>query len=209
MPAHDHHTHSHRVEISDLLDFVNMADPTHPDERPEDEAMLVWLIGRGLVHPARQLADSGDTASRAHRLRAALRALFAATTEQHAPEADALDEINRALRAVAPIELTANPDGLAVGHRHLGDPVDDALGRLAQVVVRVVANGEIRRLRLCANARCRTAFHDTSHAGTRRWCDMRVCGNRAKAERHRARARRALTSAARPWRPNRSPGSRT
>jgi len=32
-------------------------------------------------------------------------------------------------------------------------------------------------------------FYDISRTGRRRWCDMATCGNRAKAARHRARAR--------------------
>ncbi|MEV5575972.1 CGNR zinc finger domain-containing protein [Spirillospora sp. NPDC052269] len=30
-------------------------------------------------------------------------------------------------------------------------------------------------------------YADASHRGTRRWCDMRACGNRAKASAYRAR----------------------
>ena len=127
---------------------------------------------------ARSRASTGPV----HRLRGALRAVFAATTDHRSPEAPALAEINRALRAVAPIELTASAEGYTIGHRHLGDPVDDALGRLAQVVLRAVTDGDIGRLRLCANPRCRTAFRDTSRAGTRLWCDMTTCGNRAKGK---------------------------
>lgn len=41
-----------------------------------------------------------------------------------------------------------------------------------------------RRVRLCANAQCRWLFVDESKGGTRRWCDMASCGNRAKAQRH-------------------------
>jgi predicted RNA-binding Zn ribbon-like protein len=190
MPSHDHRTHTHRADIGDTLEFVNSVRLTGADQLPDDEHVLAWLIGRGLVHPDnRRLPGSRDLTGRAHRLRAALRAIFAATTDHRSPEAPVLAEINRALRAVAPIELTASAEGYTIGHRHLGDPVDDALGRLAQVVLRAVTDGEIGRLRLCANTRCRTAFRDTSRAGTRLWCDMTTCGNRAKATRHRARAR--------------------
>ena len=34
-------------------------------------------------------------------------------------------------------------------------------------------------------------FVDRSKAGTRRWCDMNACGNRANAHRHYARSRKA------------------
>jgi len=43
-------------------------------------------------------------------------------------------------------------------------------------------------VRRCADPRCTRVFLDTSRNGTRRWCDMGTCGNRAKAARHRARA---------------------
>jgi len=38
------------------------------------------------------------------------------------------------------------------------------------------------RIRICAN--CRWLFIDRSRNGSRRWCDMTVCGNRQKARRH-------------------------
>jgi predicted RNA-binding Zn ribbon-like protein len=43
------------------------------------------------------------------------------------------------------------------------------------------AHGRVRR---CANDQCLWLFVDESKAGTRRWCDMASCGNRAKSRRH-------------------------
>jgi predicted RNA-binding Zn ribbon-like protein len=40
------------------------------------------------------------------------------------------------------------------------------------------------KVRLCANEKCRWLFLDDSKSGTRRWCSMSSCGNRAKAHRH-------------------------
>ncbi|MFJ3924012.1 CGNR zinc finger domain-containing protein [Streptomyces sp. NPDC090022] len=45
------------------------------------------------------------------------------------------------------------------------------------------------RIRRCASERCVLHFYDTSRNGTRRWCSMAACGNRAKASRHYARTR--------------------
>ena len=42
------------------------------------------------------------------------------------------------------------------------------------------------RLRSCP--RCDWLFLDTSRGGKRRWCSMRVCGNREKVSRHREHA---------------------
>ncbi|MFP3991360.1 CGNR zinc finger domain-containing protein [Streptomyces sp. E11-3] len=43
------------------------------------------------------------------------------------------------------------------------------------------------RIRKCAHDACILHFFDTSRNGTRRWCSMAACGNRAKASRHYAR----------------------
>ncbi|MDN3022864.1 CGNR zinc finger domain-containing protein [Streptomyces sp. S.PB5] len=47
------------------------------------------------------------------------------------------------------------------------------------------------RIRGCAHEACVLHFFDTSRNGTRRWCSMAACGNRAKASRHYARTREA------------------
>lgn len=44
------------------------------------------------------------------------------------------------------------------------------------------------RIRRCAHEACVLRFFDTSRNGTRRWCSMAACGNRAKASRHYARS---------------------
>jgi predicted RNA-binding Zn ribbon-like protein len=46
------------------------------------------------------------------------------------------------------------------------------------------------RLRTCGSDTCRWLFLDNSKNHTRRWCDMKICGNRMKARRFHARVRR-------------------
>ena len=62
-----------------------------------------------------------------------------------------------------------------------------ALGRLAESAARGLVDDDPDRLRVCANDECRWVYYDTSKGGRRKWCDMAVCGNRAKARRHRER----------------------
>ena len=112
-----------------------------------------------------------------------------AVVEQRAPRHGALDTVNRALHARQVIELLPAPDGVSVDHRHVGDPVDDALARLADPLVHELADGQPDRIRICDSDGCKWVFYDTSRTARRRWCDMATCGNRAKAARHRARAR--------------------
>ena len=44
-----------------------------------------------------------------------------------------------------------------------------------------------KRLKQCPSEDCGWLFMDRSKNASRRWCDMRTCGNRAKARRHYAR----------------------
>jgi len=49
---------------------------------------------------------------------------------------------------------------------------------------------DVQRIRICQN--CCWLFLDRSRNGSRRWCDMAVCGNRQKAKRHYQRRRLAV-----------------
>lgn len=44
----------------------------------------------------------------------------------------------------------------------------------------------VERVRACGNPECRWLFLDTSKNHSRRWCDMKLCGNRMKARRFKA-----------------------
>ena len=57
---------------------------------------------------------------------------------------------------------------------------------LSLSVERLLVSDDIERLRDCGNPDCRWLFLDTSKNHTRRWCDMKVCGNRMKARRFKA-----------------------
>jgi predicted RNA-binding Zn ribbon-like protein len=53
---------------------------------------------------------------------------------------------------------------------------------------------ELLRVRECERPECRWLFLDTSKNHTRRWCDMKVCGNRTKAQRFRAQRKTAAAN---------------
>jgi predicted RNA-binding Zn ribbon-like protein len=58
---------------------------------------------------------------------------------------------------------------------------------LAQAAVDFLVSESYSQLRCCASETCRWMFLDASKNRTRRWCDMKVCGNRMKARRFYAR----------------------
>jgi predicted RNA-binding Zn ribbon-like protein len=53
----------------------------------------------------------------------------------------------------------------------------------------LLTSEEMHKLRACGNPECRWLFLDTSKNHTRRWCDMKICGNRMKARRFKAQHR--------------------
>ena len=65
---------------------------------------------------------------------------------------------------------------------------DHAAGFLAAAAATVAIERRLDRVKICPADDCRWAFYDTSRNRSRQWCSMEVCGNRAKARAHRARA---------------------
>lgn len=200
--------HAHDVDLEDTIDFLNTQDTENGfpvDNLPTLDAALAWFVDRGVIHTEgadRVRAQGVATAplmarelARVHAVRSALREVAQAIAEQRAPKSGALDSINRALHARQVIELVPAPDGVNVDHRHVGDPIDDALARLADPLVTELTAGHPERIKLCASDTCDWIFYDASRTSRRRWCDMSTCGNRAKAARHRARERAAVLPA--------------
>jgi predicted RNA-binding Zn ribbon-like protein len=199
--------HAHDVRLDDTFDFLNTDDTDNgfPVEKmPTLDSALRWFVERGVIHlegadRRRAEADRDPAAAardleRVHSVRSALREVAEAIVEHRAPRDGALDAVNRALHARQVIELVPAPDGVNVDHRHIGDPIDDALARLADPLVTELTSGHPERIRICDSHTCQWLFYDTSPTRRRRWCDMSTCGNRAKAARHRARSKGATTT---------------
>ena len=203
--------HSHGIDLESALDFLNTLHPGHgrTDEQhardehlasPADAAM--WFLENELIHPDAGVRITDIELARIRRVRSALREVVDSVVEGRKPEADAVHLVNAVLEARRPTRLELDGSALRIGHRHADTPVDDALALIAEAIVEELATGRPERLRVCANDRCRWAFFDSSPTGRRRWCDMRSCGNQAKAARYRARLREESVEDAKAARPN-------
>lgn len=184
--------HRHAANLEACLDFINTLELERgePVDHLSDPAVGVeWLCDHGVAHHELCPAPTDANLERIRRVRSALRSVADSIVEGRPADAGALSALNRALRARELIELTQAGDGVSVGHRHLGDPLDSALARLVEPLVLLVSAGDPSRLRVCANDGCRWVFYDESRTHRRRWCDMATCGNRAKAARFRERHR--------------------
>lgn len=191
--------HSHDLALDAALDYLNTRGlndgvPFESLATPDDAA--AWFASAGVIHPEQAVDWRQADLERARRVRDALREVVDSVVEERPVGAGAVDTVNAAIARTPTVALDASPSGLVVVHRHRGRPVDEAVGRIARTIVHELAEGEADRFRICANDECRWSFFDSSPTGRRRWCDMKTCGNRAKAARHRARVRSAATPAA-------------
>ncbi|MBF8289772.1 MAG: hypothetical protein HW391_740 [Chloroflexi bacterium] len=185
MPDHDH-----GLSLETALEFLNTRELDAGDlvdhlHRPSDAR--AWFIEQGTLHGDAAEAWSDADLARVRVVREALREVVDAVVEERRPRPIAVDVVNAALASGASTRLELDGATIKVGHRHGAAAVDDALATLASPIVAELASGRPDRFRTCANDTCRWTFFDTSPTGRRRWCDMRTCGNRAKAARHRAR----------------------
>jgi predicted RNA-binding Zn ribbon-like protein len=63
------------------------------------------------------------------------------------------------------------------------------LWMLAQAASDLLVSSDAELIKDCGDPTCRWLFLDVSKNHTRRWCDMKTCGNRMKARRHHERMR--------------------
>lgn len=114
-------------------------------------------------------------------LRALLRELLEAGRPPGAAERA---ELNRAL-ARSP-RWGRLDDDLVVRTRWQHDGWPALMTTAAASYCELLAGGQLRRVRQCANPHCTWIFFDESRNGSRRWCDPAACGNLVAVRRHRA-----------------------
>jgi predicted RNA-binding Zn ribbon-like protein len=112
----------------------------------------------------------------ARELREAIRSLLRANNAVAVDVAGASEVLDRAARAA----------GLRVGFAR-GAVAFESRDPVLTAVAEAMADGSWSRLKACRSDTCQFAFIDTARNRSRQWCDMAVCGNRAKARRFRSR----------------------
>lgn len=159
----------------DLLNTRWMHDGVARDLLTDTEGLAVWLAANALDFTA-------DEATLRHALTArdALRAAVDGSLTESADRVDAVLAHGR-IRAT----LTAAGPGEKAEFR---DPSWGPAWLAARDYLELLSTAP-DRIRRCAHEACVLHFFDTSRNGTRRWCSMAACGNRAKASRHYARTR--------------------
>jgi predicted RNA-binding Zn ribbon-like protein len=177
------------------LDLVNSLDNRYRADGPNEMLTgckeLVRFLQETRLITARQarLLDgpAGQALEAVRELREASAAVFYAVAADRTPPAGDLATLERYF-------LTANNqrrlhwENGATWQWNAGESNPElTVWILSQSVCELLFSERIAQVRTCDVDTCRWLFLDTSKNHSRRWCNMRVCGNRVKARRFQAR----------------------
>ena len=182
------------------LDLVNSLDNRFradgPDERLTGfEELVRFLQETTLItadqaqHLKKQPNPAATTAAlqTIRKLREASAAVLYAVAEDRPPPTKDLETLERYF-------LQANSQSHLCWDQGAGWQWNDeesnpafAVWVLTESVRELLFSHQIAHLRTCDMDTCRWLFLDTSKNHSRRWCNMKVCGNRVKARRFQAR----------------------
>lgn len=190
------------------LDLVNTLDHRFGDEAPVElladyGALLRFAQQTELLHRAqvRLLTKSVKPQAAAgalrsvRELREALAAAFYGTVERRPPPTADIrtlerqflaSERHRELHWQEAAARNGQP-GMVWQWGRFEKEAELPVWILAERAAQLMLSDAMQRVRACGADTCRWLFLDTSKNHTRRWCNMKVCGNRMKARRFQAR----------------------
>ena len=182
------------------LDFVNTLDDRFaPDARVEklesyaDFLSFAKQSGVLTASEASNLAKAAKSGKAAGALRTAinlrevLARIFYSLVEQQRVARGDLQELNKYFQQASRHRvLLPEEGGLSWRWEGLDKNLEAPLWPVAQAAADLLASSHVKLIRACARESCRWLFLDVSKNHSRRWCDMKVCGNRVKAHRYYA-----------------------
>jgi predicted RNA-binding Zn ribbon-like protein len=186
------------------LDFVNTAgwrgQPDSVGVLRDVEDLISWTQHAGalsrqqgrdlLKRAASEPAHARTVHEQAMSLREALYRVFSSLAAGRVAEPADLATISAAVAdAYRHLRLAPSGADFAWEWHEVDGALDLPVWMVARSAADLLVSDELARLRECAGGKCDWLFLDASRNQSRRWCDMAVCGNRAKAQRNYVRRR--------------------
>ena len=154
------------------------------EELPDGPALSAWVAQCGPVAPPPGSVVPAVLVHDARQLREAVAALVSAARRAAVGPGEPRERVNDAAARSIPTPVLDERGAL---HWYANDPVIATLALVARDTLDLVTSpAAVQRLRECADPSCNAVFLDASRPGSRRWCSMDSCGNRAKKQRHRS-----------------------
>jgi predicted RNA-binding Zn ribbon-like protein len=195
------------------LDFVNTLDwrgADHPVEFLHTyQDLVAWSRHAGTIsnkeasiisqHSKKQPSKQIKVLAKAIELRETIYRIFSSLSDGKPAATKDLAAFNKFLsRTMKNSQIVRTKDGYNWDSRGEMAKLDWILNPLIRSAADLLVSDELKRVKKCGDPVCGWLFLDTSRNKRRRWCDMRDCGNRAKAKRFYKKKRplRCRTSSA-------------
>lgn len=162
------------------LDFLRTlryrGTPDVEEELPTPAALAAWVrqFQTAVTTPTSQQVNEAQALREA--VHTMIQSARNTTGIAGCPDA-ARRRVNKAAAAAVPVPNLA-PSGKLRWHSE--DPTAATLSLIARDALDLATSSAVAKVRDCATPSCGVLFLDNSRPGTRRWCSMDTCGNRAK-----------------------------
>lgn len=180
------------------LDFTNAVQDrfTSPRELLNSYSdLLLWSQGAQILtegeakrlreEAARHTREAKAVLQRALDLREALYRIFFAVARDSSPAQADLHTLNTEFsEAMSQACIVPAKDSFALDWTGKEQALDRMLWTIAHSAADLLTSEGLDDVRVCAAEDCNWLFLDTSKNHSRRWCDMKSCGNRAKVRKH-------------------------
>ena len=194
------------------LDFVNTLDDRFSNQPKEllksyvdlarfaedtqilhtDDVDRLFALSQEHPQPARRSLEA------AIKMREAMYQVFRAIVHKEAVPTPALLILNQYIQGAARhARLVPVNDHFEWKFDETRSDFEAPLWPIARSAADLLASEEITFVRACAADTCQWLFLDTSKNHQRRWCDMKLCGNRAKFQRFYDRQKKSNRKASR------------
>jgi predicted RNA-binding Zn ribbon-like protein len=124
-------------------------------------------------------------------LREAIYRIFAALVRENSPEGADLQILNMAYaEAMGKACIVQKGSNFTWDWKGKETALDRMLWDIVRSAAELLVSQKLPLVRECASEDCGWLFLDSSKNHSRRWCDMKGCGNRAKVGRHYEKTQR-------------------
>jgi predicted RNA-binding Zn ribbon-like protein len=181
------------------LDFVNTvhdrSSSTQRDDFTSYAYLVAWSRFAGITtsDEAEQLLALAqlhpEEASRVFKLateqREVIYRIFAAIAQESAPESSDLARLNELFAdAMSRACITLRDNTFTWDWAQKETTLESLLWPVIRAAAELLTSPDLHLARQCAADDCTWLFLDTSKNHSRRWCDMKSCGNRTKVSKH-------------------------
>jgi predicted RNA-binding Zn ribbon-like protein len=186
------------------LDFTNTSSgrgsPRHQEHLRDFETLLQWVEHAHVATPqdcrvmreqaARQPERAAATFARALAVRELIWRIGGALADRREIAQALRDELVEAhARSLAFAEIKSRDEAFIWAWDPSRDLEAAILGPITLSALSLLMEKDLSRTKRCEGKECGWLFFDATKNKSRRWCEMRVCGNRAKVRAARQRKR--------------------